>query len=353
MKHMPVVTEVVTHADARQQQQQQQQQQQLQQQQAAPKSVYRYWSEDAPLSTVLREPAGTMLRRDMMSTRSFFDRLLRFGELLYYSRPILEASAGLAEEVTPSTSMWVDRHEVGNSTTLWLGGNGVETALHYDMSHNFFVQLVGEKRFFLSQPSMHRRLCLFPWLHPLGIFTQRGEAGEEEDQPAADALVAHLHQGDVLYIPPLWFHSAQALSRLSVGINMWSNSVEGDLSGLAGVPPLPDALFSRTSSAAERVWLLRATIDALLDEVLTMTPEDSIGEKRGGAASGERSSTWVFHLIRERYQRAFSHYDCDEVRGECSATAYASAHELDEESPEGDPCSRARSGGCDEGGRRR
>ena len=53
------------------------------------------------------------------------------------------ASAELAADATPIGSMRVDRHEAGNSTTLWLDGNGVETALHYDMSHNFFVQLHG------------------------------------------------------------------------------------------------------------------------------------------------------------------------------------------------------------------
>ena len=158
-----------------------------------------------------------MVRRDM-PTRGFFDRLLLFGEQLYYSRAILEASAELAE-VKPSGSMWVDRHAAGNSTTLWLGGNGVETALHYDMS---FRQRRREA--LLPLPTLDASPPP-PFPPTTGDLYQRWSSGRGRGR--SDALVAQLLPGDVLYIPPLWFHSALALGRLSVGVNMWSNSVEG------------------------------------------------------------------------------------------------------------------------------
>ena len=139
---------------------------------------------------------------------------------------------------------------------------------------------------------MHRRLCLFPrrthWGYSLRGAGRRGGGSASSRCPRRPPAPGRRAIHPAALVPP-----AQALSRLSVGINMWSNSVEGDLSGLAGVLPLPDAPCAR--AVPPEVWLLRATIDALLDEVLT-TPEDPVGEKES-AASGERNSTWVFQLI--------------------------------------------------------
>ena len=41
---------------------------------------------------------------------------------------------------------------------FWFGPAGVRTRLHYDMSHNLFVQLFGHKTFFLAPPKVQRQL---------------------------------------------------------------------------------------------------------------------------------------------------------------------------------------------------
>ena len=43
------------------------------------------------------------------------------------------------------------------------------------------------------------------------------------DSPAA--LMVDLEPRDVLYIPPMWFHEAQALSS-SIGVNIWTQPTE-------------------------------------------------------------------------------------------------------------------------------
>ena len=48
---------------------------------------------------------------------------------------------------------------------LWMGSQGVTSALHYDQQHNIYVQLHGTKRFLLSPPSAVGNAKLFPRVH--------------------------------------------------------------------------------------------------------------------------------------------------------------------------------------------
>lgn len=102
-------------------------------------AAFRYWSQDAPLSRVLREASGAMARQSL-PTRTLLSAL-RAGKVLYYSRPIEDVDGFPASDVEPRRWLYTDRAAEGNSTTWWVGGNGATTATHYDMSHNFFVQV--------------------------------------------------------------------------------------------------------------------------------------------------------------------------------------------------------------------
>jgi hypothetical protein len=46
------------------------------------------------------------------------------------------------------------------------------TPTHYDISHNFFVQLQGRKKVLLFPPQSWQHLYLHPLLHPGGLSTQ-------------------------------------------------------------------------------------------------------------------------------------------------------------------------------------
>lgn len=43
---------------------------------------------------------------------------------------------------------------------------GATTHLHYDISHNFYIQIYGMKRFVVFPPEEYENLYLFPFLHP-------------------------------------------------------------------------------------------------------------------------------------------------------------------------------------------
>ena len=57
-------------------------------------------------------------------------------------------------------------------TFVWLSPTGSVTPTHYDVSHNFFIQLRGKKRVLLYPPEAWQQLYLYPVLHPGALATQ-------------------------------------------------------------------------------------------------------------------------------------------------------------------------------------
>ena len=111
----------------------------------------------------------------------------------------------------------------GLASNMWIGQTGgVSAAIHYDLQHNLFVMASGVKRFTLLHPSQHHHLRLHPRWHG----SQR-QAQNCQPNPTP-MLQVELHEGDALYIPPLWFHFVESLSA-GVAANFWTDSRESDL----------------------------------------------------------------------------------------------------------------------------
>jgi hypothetical protein len=101
---------------------------------------------------------------------------------------------------------------------VWLSTPAHRTHTHFDSDRNAFVQLIGKKRFVLWHPNQTFRLCPFPRLHPLW---HKSRADFEEpalelaacaNYTASEALVVDVEPGDVLYVPPYWWHTVETLS---------------------------------------------------------------------------------------------------------------------------------------------
>lgn len=105
------------------------------------------------------------------------------------------------------------------NANLWISSRGSVAHMHYDAFHNFFVQMYGYKEFILAPPAAHRRLRVFPSTHPR--YRQTQLLYPPRGTPGVRRVV--LAPGDVLYLPPMWFHRVRSLTR-SVSMNVWSDS---------------------------------------------------------------------------------------------------------------------------------
>ena len=115
-----------------------------------------------------------------------------------------------------------DRRRI-TSVNLWFGGAGNLTPLHYDRANNFLAQFYGRKHLTLFAPDQ------FDYLYP-ALDSDRPHvskanilAPDEEAFPLlrqAQPLEGVLEPGDVLYMPPFWWHQVHSLDQ-SISVNFW------------------------------------------------------------------------------------------------------------------------------------
>jgi len=150
-----------------------------------------------------------------------------------WSSTVSEFDMELVSEIQPVEAvMYIppdfqpERSHEFRETVVWIAQNSSTTPLHFDLSHNFFTQVYGSKHFLLFPPQTWEQLYLYPHLHPGSQASQmQMNALDYEKFPLAKNLRGFevvLEEGDVLYIPPLWFHQVTSLST-SISISVWSH----------------------------------------------------------------------------------------------------------------------------------
>jgi hypothetical protein len=115
--------------------------------------------------------------------------------------------------------------------SIWIGNRTIATA-HHDMSHNIAVCAAGRRRFTLFPPEQVANLYPGP-LEP----TPGGQVVSMVDfrdpdydryprfrDAVANAQVADLEPGDVLFYPALWWHHVEALEPFNILVNYWWNT---------------------------------------------------------------------------------------------------------------------------------
>lgn len=183
----------------------------------------------------------------------------------------------------------------GEKTSMWLSTPGVRTHTHFDSDPNFFVQLVGRKRFVLWPPNQTALLCPFPRLHPLWHKSRANFEAPDlsppcSSYPESEAIATEVAPGDLLYIPPFWWHTVETLSpSLSLTtISRWPQ-LYIHLNAVYSHEFFFDKLSHRTS----RLFALRA----FLTQLLRRAAGGGAGSERGLIKALRRQYTGLEHLF--------------------------------------------------------
>lgn len=93
---------------------------------------------------------------------------------------------------------------------------------------NIYAQISGSKKMVLFPPSDVSRLAFGPGASSssLDVFTLL----ESPALAATHPHVAHLKPGDVLFLPPLWLHTATPTTDMSVAVNVFFRDLESGYS---------------------------------------------------------------------------------------------------------------------------
>ncbi len=101
-------------------------------------------------------------------------------------------------------------------------------AVHYDTHDVFVLQLAGHKEWALFDPVLEDPLASQPWSPEMAA-----------SAPSDPFLELDLQEGDVLYVPRGWLHSARAQrdvsAHLTVGVlaQTWNDAIHSAMAGLA------------------------------------------------------------------------------------------------------------------------
>jgi Cupin-like domain len=154
--------------------------------------------------------------------------------------PIESLPQELQDDAVPSSVLSEAKLPGGKKVDLiernvFIGEKGITTPLHYDIAHNFYVQVHGRKRFMLTAPDQWNALALYPRIHPSSRQSQMDLTVDMDEvvkrYPIKDmtkaVLEVVLEPGDVLYIPPYWGHRVTALEfSISIANHFASNEME-------------------------------------------------------------------------------------------------------------------------------
>ena len=139
-------------------------------------------------------------------------------------------SSSLKSDILPDHFLYYtsDDHVAGRQF-VWISSSGMITHTHFDQDYNFFVQLVGQKRFTLWTPSQHELMYVYPRVHPLWhksrVSFQAPDNQRFQQFRKVKPVQIVLEPGDVLYVPPYTWHFVETLSP-SVSLSTWSNDNE-------------------------------------------------------------------------------------------------------------------------------
>jgi [protein]-arginine 3-hydroxylase / protease len=180
------------------------------------------------------------VRRESISFGHFLDLALGTGDgsssryLAQY--PILKTAPRLLEDIRPPEEYmrapaFLPKKLAARlrlDPALWIGPAGAVTTLHFDSTHNLFVQISGAKKVILVPPGQSS--CVYYPCREFGLNLHFSPVDAEHPDPnrhprfaRATPLEVIVRPGEMLFIPATWWHYLRALEP-SISINFWWNT---------------------------------------------------------------------------------------------------------------------------------
>jgi hypothetical protein len=264
--------------------------------------------------------SSTLHKKVSMSTRLFIKKsnvstggsTSKSKKFYYYSRKLSE-SPKLEEIVDRDTGprAFLDMSPVDYPDAhFWMGGKNITASTHYDRSHNLFVQCVGAKQFILWEPLAWKDLALHPFYHPRDrqsqmVYREHGESIVEPGSAPGRTVQPFGHvtlqPGDLLYIPPFWFHRVTSKS-FSVSLNTWSSSPETFMIkslNNVGLPKLVSQRNGKASVSAAALYIRQ--VAKLLKESNVINWKLIAANRKKRKASSTGIHAWITSIVKSRY----------------------------------------------------
>jgi len=179
--------------------------------------------------------SGFNFHRNRLPLSQIAEQVLRYAR--FEKSPAVAAQSALVRDCLPGftaeNSLELLSAEV--SPRIWLG-NRITTPAHVDEWNNLACVVAGRRRFTLFPPEQIGNLYVGPLdFAPTGapMSLVSLHAPDLNRFPKFRAALAaaqtvELAPGDVLFIPPLWWHHVESLERFNVLVNYWWHDRHGD-----------------------------------------------------------------------------------------------------------------------------
>ncbi|KNC52228.1 transcription factor jumonji jmjC domain-containing protein [Thecamonas trahens ATCC 50062] len=185
-----------------------------------------------------------------------------------------EMDPQLVDDVQPNELVFRTRADAARFMQyFWIGSHRTATHLHYDMDYNYYAQVTGNKTFFMFPDYSHSSMHPYPRIHPLWHksqvdFDAPDLATFPDFAPNTVVYEAKLQAGDVLFVPPYWWHHvvshAQSVSLASFSRMTETYEVMNRVYGLR--LPIDDARAKAKPGVRARVAvaLVRSLVEAVV-----------------------------------------------------------------------------------------
>eukprot|EP01119_Soliformovum_irregulare_P017596 TRINITY_DN5252_c0_g1_i2.p1 TRINITY_DN5252_c0_g1~~TRINITY_DN5252_c0_g1_i2.p1 ORF type:complete len:473 (+),score=131.18 TRINITY_DN5252_c0_g1_i2:107-1420(+) len=217
----------------------------------------------------LKFEGGAPYHRTSMTISQFFNKLQDSNDPAYYYLIHPTTSPSISADFN-TTLMELPSQDKSESN-IWIGEKGVTAQTHFDAQHNFYVQIKGRKKWTLFPPSSWKGLYLYPFLHQGDRQSQVPIEGNPEKFPRYSEVQDKkieliLEEGDMLYLPPFWFHRVETLDHVTVSINTWTNAEEYYILTRAFSSHIPlDESWDQEDNAIAMTLFLKFILKGVLD----------------------------------------------------------------------------------------